>query len=244
MARTLNPMITPELRDKMINFFDEDCKYRERIAKSSLCVDTLETPELLECITDANDATLREFGFRIHISKNRAKGYEMNAIDLAKNTVKALNVIARDLGMKRYSALRKADLIAAIVEFTYQADREAEIAEIELESTPNVKILDVDEPADHDAIAAIVAEFAVQAPVKAPESHAKALPTVTLVEVPMTKDEELSELLTAYHSMKATWNRSTGALQIKLTARLKSIRAQVKALGYNPIEVRMGYAIG
>ena len=65
MARTLNPKITPELRDAMLNVCDEDCKYRERIAKSSLCVSKLETPELLECVTDADDATLREFGFRI-----------------------------------------------------------------------------------------------------------------------------------------------------------------------------------
>src|ERR1041384_8566036 len=80
------------------------------------------------------------------ISKNRAKEIAMQsytAEQLTSQTVKALNVLAKSLGMVRYSKLRKADLIAAIVEHT----------------APKVTILDTEEPADHAQILAIMAQI-------------------------------------------------------------------------------------
>jgi len=65
MARTLNPKISAELRDKMVDFFSEDCLYRERIARSMLGTPELTFEELRQCVKDADDATLKEYGFRI-----------------------------------------------------------------------------------------------------------------------------------------------------------------------------------
>ncbi len=167
----------------------------------------------------------------------------MNATDLNAKTVKALNVIARDLGMKRYSKLRKADLIHAI-------ERELEIREIEVESTDNEPvILDVESATDHDTIsaimAAVVAEasvpavtFSHKAPAKTPEIAAESVSAE--VEEPLT----LAELKSAYAGIKAVWNRSTGERAKRLMRQLTNIRSQVKALGFNPINVGLGYSIG
>ena len=165
----------------------------------------------------------------------------MNAIELNTKTVKALNVIARDLGMKRYSALRKAALIAAIVEFAYQAEREAEIAAIELESSPNVEILDVENPADTVKIADIMAEVALTfsaTPVKAPESAPKAAPVATLTRPTDTLTQESTdELILAYRNMRATQHSQRGLAHAKSEARLARIERVLKSRKVNMREV-------
>lgn len=206
----------------------------------------------------------------VHLSKqdNDLRGTEMNASDLAKNTVKALNVIARDLGMKRYSKLRKAELIVAI-------ERELEIREIEVESTPNVKILDVEVEADHAEISAIMAAVTEAAteitcdgcPVIFPspvayqahiskcitEGQYRELAQNTLakasqIDATATDADEdapltVEEIVTAYTNMKRTWNRATGKLALSLMAKLIKMRADVKAMGFNPVAVGMGYSV-
>ena len=142
----------------------------------------------------------------------------MIATDLAKNTVKALNVIARDLGMKRYSALRKAELIAAIVEFT------APKAE--------VKILDVTVEADHTEIREIMAAVApveFSTPVKAPQMPAKPR-TVTQVPVTLVEVEEDSteDLIEAYRYIRTRRHTARGALHISLTNKLRNLSAKLR----------------
>lgn len=74
---------------------------------------------------------------------------------LATQTVKTLNTICKQAGIKGYSKLRKAELVKGVTAM-------AELAEIEAHRD-NVTILDVENPADHDAIAALIAEIAVPA---------------------------------------------------------------------------------
>ncbi|HEY0109654.1 MAG TPA: hypothetical protein VGB67_08515, partial [Fibrella sp.] len=140
---------------------------------------------------------------------------------------------ARDLGMKRYSKLRKAELVAAIAEHTYLAEREAELAAIEAESTPHAPEQDVDA-----LFSAIFNDAPEQeAPVKAPESA---------VEAPDAEDgteDEVHELVTAYGLMHTTWTRARGDVAKRLLKRLINIRTEVKRLGGNPVELRMGYCV-
>ncbi len=60
-----NTKIARETRDAMVKFFADDCAYRERIAKSMLGTAELTNEELAQCVQDADDATLREYGYRI-----------------------------------------------------------------------------------------------------------------------------------------------------------------------------------
>lgn len=158
----------------------------------------------------------------------------MNAIELNAKTVKALNVIARDLGMKRYSALRKAELVAAIVDFTYQAEREAEIAAIEVESTPNVKILSTEVEADHAEIVKIMAEVAPvtfsAAPVKAPQIDAK--PRITVAPKVATNiyaEVDTDELVAAYQGYRATFRKARGITQVKIGNKLRTMSVELKS---------------
>lgn len=147
-------------------------------------------------------------------------------------TVKALNSIARMIVkadgtlLKGYSKLRKAELITLI---------DNTIAE----SVP--VILDVEAPADHDTIAALIAEIAVETPVKAPESAVEAVfssapkatmpqPEIIVEDAPETV--ELEEVKFAYRAMRKTLNsmRNTPA-RIRTVGRLRSLSEQLKTMG-------------
>lgn len=135
-------------------------------------------------------------------------------------TVKALNTIARDMGLKGYSKLRKADLVAFL---------DSEISAL----MPT--ILSVEVAADAPAIAEIMATVAPvtfsATPVKAPESVPAASD-----EADATEDEG-DEILYAYRAMRATFRTARGSLQVKLATRLRTLGAQLKACGYNMREV-------
>ena len=74
---------------------------------------------------------------------------------LATMTVKTLNALAKEMGLKGYSKLRKVALVEVIA-------RQVGMDEI-AGHKENVVILDTDNPADHDTIAALIAQFAVPA---------------------------------------------------------------------------------
>lgn len=108
-------------------------------------------------------------------------------------TVKTLNAIARDMGLKGYSKLRKAELIVMI--------DDAVTALIPV-------ILDTQAPADHAAILAIMAEvLPVEFSAAPAESVADALkdeaPTKTTTEA---EETSLDELKDAYRNMRRTVN--------------------------------------
>ncbi len=139
-------------------------------------------------------------------------------------TVKALREIAKRMGLKRYSALRKADLAILIAE------------SIEMPAP----ILDVEAPADHAEISAILAAVVSEAqstPVKAPESAAET------VSEEAEEENTLEDLLTAYSLMKRTWNKARGDQAKRLLVKLINLRNEVKAMGYNPVKVGMGYSV-
>lgn len=141
-------------------------------------------------------------------------------------TVKALNTIAREMGLKGYSKLRKAELIVVI---------DDAIAAL----VPT--ILDTEVVADHDAIAALIAEVAtVVEPIafsEAPESVAEALESQTpTASTPEADETSLDDLKAAYRNMRATVNRmgargAEGARRIKYVGRLRSLSAQLKVAG-------------
>jgi hypothetical protein len=135
-------------------------------------------------------------------------------------TVKALNAIARDMGLKGYSKLRKADLIIML---------DNAIAAL----VPVV--LDVEKEADRTAIREMVAAYAVEpvifsdvTPVKAPESVPAA------PEAHSAQDSDPSEILFAYRGYRAAFRTSRGATQVKIGNRLRTLSAQLRALGYTP----------
>jgi len=134
-------------------------------------------------------------------------------------TVKALNAIARDMGLKGYSKLRKAELIIML---------DNAIAAL-------VPVILNTETAEHatqirEIIAAAAVEpitFSDATPVKAPES----VPAASVA--PSAQDTDPSEILFAYRGYRAAFRTSRGATQIKIGNRLRTLSAQLKALGYN-----------
>lgn len=141
---------------------------------------------------------------------------------LATQTVKTLNVIAREMGLKGYSKLRKAALV------TFIDNAVADLVPV---------ILDIESPADHDAIIALIAEVATvapvtfsDAPVKAPESAPKA---TTPAEVEQTTLEDLKD---AYRNMRATVNRmggrgKEGQRRVRYVGKLRCLSAQLRGMG-------------
>lgn len=142
-------------------------------------------------------------------------------------TVKALNAIAKQMGLKGYSKLRKAEL-----------------AEMIAASIDMPVILDVENESDHADISEIMAAVAeAVAETEPAESTVEQVKAATPDEGTEDAESALSELLTAYHSMKATWNRVTGTTQVKIGIRLRRMRAEVKAMGFNPVKVGMGICV-
>jgi hypothetical protein len=149
---------------------------------------------------------------------------------LTTMTVKALNTVARDMGLKRYSALRKADLVTLI---------DNAVAEI------FPAILDTESPADHDTIAALIAEVATETPATPAQSVAtvtfSATPAPTMDAVPtiaQTPSEAVSldDLKDAYRNLRRTINGmggkgATGQRRIKYVGRLRNLSTQLKAAG-------------
>ena len=141
-------------------------------------------------------------------------------------TVKTLNTIARDMGLKGYSKLRKAELITMI------DDAIAEIVPV---------ILDTEAPADHDTIAALIAEVAVEVPVKASESAPEATfssaPTQTKTKPEIKAEtvsevDDLEEIKFAYRSMRKTVNSMrNSAARVRCVGRLRNLSDQLKAMG-------------
>jgi hypothetical protein len=102
--------------------------------------------------------------------------------------------------------------LAAIAEATYQAEREAEIVAIEVESTPNVK-----------AITSVTF------------SHTLVKPAVVDAEAPVTPEVDipsLQDLKDAYVNYRATVNTMGNTpARIKLVGKLRTLSAQLKAYG-------------
>lgn len=144
--------------------------------------------------------------------------------NLAEMTVKALNALAKDMHLKGYSKLRKAELVEFIATKLDRQDAEAE----------SVKILDVENPADHDTIAALIAEVAtVTFSDASVESDVKPSKTPTLTETtPEEIAPSLEDLKAAYRNMRATVNgmRNTPA-RIKIVGRLRNLSSQLRAMG-------------
>lgn len=147
-------------------------------------------------------------------------------------TVKALNSIARMIVkadgtlLKGYSKLRKAELVTMI------DDAVAALVPV---------ILDVENPADHDTIAALIAEVAVEVDDKpaqnAPEAVFSSAPKAgkgEAVTVPQNAAEAVSldDLKEAYRNMRRTVNsmRNTPA-RIRCVGRLRTLSAQLKSHG-------------
>ncbi len=145
---------------------------------------------------------------------------------LTTKTVKILNTIARDMGLKGYSKLRKAELV------TFIDNAIAEIAPVILTVEDNpVEVSDI--------MAAVFSEAVVaQTPIKPAEKPVQA---VSRVEV---EETTLEDLKTAYGFLKASWNKATGERARKLMIKLIEIRRQVRAMGFKPVNVGMGYAVG
>lgn len=129
-------------------------------------------------------------------------------------TVKNLNAIAKQMGLKGYSKLRKAALIMVIDEAV---------------SALMPTILDTDNPADHNAIAALIAEFAVNPA----ESVAEALESQTPTNP--TDDEiapTLEDLKDAYRHMRKTVNNMRGGpARVRCVGRLRNLSAQLRSAG-------------
>lgn len=152
-------------------------------------------------------------------------------------TVKTLNSVARDMGLKGYSKMRKAELVAfiddAIVNDCVMVTADyLHFAQFGVWPA-EVKILDVEAPTDQPKIAAIMRKVAAApvtfsaAPVKAPESAPAATDEAD------AQDSDPSEILFAYRAMRATFRKATGSTQVKLAARLRVLGAQLRAYGYN-----------
>jgi len=161
-----------------------------------------------------------------HNSNDNASEDTMYADTLnSKNyTVKALKEIAKRMGLKRYSALRKADLANLIAE-----NIEIPVilsTEVEADIVPISEIME-----------AVKAELAASTPVKAPQMAATE--TDADEDAPLT----VEEIVTAYTNMKRTWNRATGKLALSLMTKLIKMRTEVKAMGFNPVAVGMGYSV-
>lgn len=146
-------------------------------------------------------------------------------------TVKTLHTIAKQGGYKGYSKLRKAELVAFLIERINGWHVIAGDMNRANYATP-VKILDVTEVADQPEIVKIMASvapvtFSDATPVKAPES-----PVEATVEAD-AQDSDPSEILFAYRAMRATFRTARGATQVKLAQRLRVLGAQLRSYGYN-----------
>lgn len=131
-------------------------------------------------------------------------------------TVKALNVIAKDMGLKGYSKLRKAELITFI-----------DNAVAELVPT----ILDTETPADHTEILKIMAEvLPVEFSAAPAESVAEALESETPTQT------TLEDLKAAYRNLRATVNRmggrgKEGERRVRYVGRLRCMSAELRKAG-------------
>lgn len=137
-------------------------------------------------------------------------------------TVKTLNAVAKDMGLKGYSKLRKAELV------TFIDNAVAALVPV---------ILDVESPADHDMIAALIAEVATvapvtfsAAPVKAPESAPKATTEDDVEET------TLDDLKAAYRNMRATVNRmggrgKEGERRVRYVGQLRNLSRELQSMG-------------
>ena len=145
---------------------------------------------------------------------------------LATMTVKTLNTIARDMGLKGYSKLRKAELITVIDDAV---------------SALMPTILDTEAAADHDTIAALIAEVAVAPAESVPAVTFSAAPTSPMpatVIVPQDAAEvvSLEDLKDAYRNLSRTVRNmggrgAEGQRRVKYLGMLRSLSAQLKAQG-------------
>lgn len=155
--------------------------------------------------------------------------------NLTNMTVKALNALAKDLKLKGYSKLRKAELVEFIATHLDREDAAAEAV-----------ILDTENPADHDTIAALIAEVAVQTPAtpaeSVPAATFSAAPTATMarpVTVPQTPAEvvSLDDLKDAYRNMRRTVNNMGARTpeahkrRARYVGMLRNLSAQLKSAG-------------
>lgn len=133
-------------------------------------------------------------------------------------TVKTLNSIARDMGLKGYSKLRKAELVSLI--------------DSEVSALVPVKILDVNNEADLDAIAAIMATVAEPVFSDATESPVEVPKVATPVVSTLPQEEtSLEDLKAAYRHMRASYRKAVGPVQVKMGTRLRRLSAEIARYG-------------
>ncbi len=148
-------------------------------------------------------------------------------------TVKTLNVIAKQMGLKGYSKLRKAELIEFIdSEIAEGAHKLALMIEVNKADTfARNEIIDT-APVTETIESAILSELSVifsQAPVKAPESNAEA---VVIEDEPTNTLQDLKD---AYRNMRRTVrDMRNGPSRIRIVGQLRKISAELKIAGINP----------
>jgi PP-loop superfamily ATP-utilizing enzyme len=156
---------------------------------------------------------------------------------LATNTVKTLNAIAKKMGLKGYSKLRKAELITFIdnniktdtfeaAEIDRKIDCEAEISAIEVESTPNVAV----EVTPEDRIREVMTNAA---------KPAKAVKVATVTAVTETlRSLATDDLIEAYRGYRATvFKLGNVPSRVKIAIKAREIAAILKARKVNMREI-------
>lgn len=154
---------------------------------------------------------------------------------LSTLTVKTLTAIAKQAGIKGYSRLRKAGLVMVI-----------DVAATTAHAAATPVILDTENPADHDTIAALIAEVATEVPATPAESVPtvafSAAPSPTMarpVTVPQTPAEvvSLDDLKDAYRNMRRTVNNMGARTpeahkrRARYVGMLRNLSAQLKSAG-------------
>lgn len=139
---------------------------------------------------------------------------------LATQTVKTLNAAAKTMGLKGYSKLRKAELVAfiddAIVNDCIAISADA--MHFAQYGVWPVKVMAEVAPVTFSATPVAPAESAVETP-----------------ESVQVQESDTSELVYAYRAMRATI-RGMGntPLRVKIVGRLRTLSAQLRAMGMVP----------
>lgn len=162
-------------------------------------------------------------------------------------TVKALHSIAKQMGARRYSKLRKAELVAFIngeveiacdmadqmvkpvkaapvVEFSFPA------ANGEVVTEKHAKICADKGHAKHtvDGTDSGVCPRCGESTVKAPQSPAKTMNSVA------AQEDTLEELVSAYRAMRRTMHSlGNTPTRVKIVVRLRAMRSQIASMGMN-----------
>lgn len=154
------------------------------------------------------------------VSKTTTQGDVMTSYAEYLNslTVKTLNSIAKDMGLKGYSKLRKAALVMII-------DDAIAALDIRWESEETIRGWHII-ALDMNNAKPVEVTFS-SAPAKAPQSTPKA---TEAAEVEQTTAEDLKY---AYQAMRATLHKARGITHAKIAARMRKISIELRAMGIN-----------